>query len=68
MDLRVLRELADVVAKLLYMIFKKSWQSGKVTAGWKKGNISPIFKMIEKRTLEIPDLSTSPLVSGKIME
>jgi len=46
---RVLREMADGVAKSLSMIFERSWQSGSEVPGdWTKGNIVRIFKKSRK--------------------
>lgn len=42
--LRVLGELAGVVAELLSIIVEKSLQSGKVHIDWRKGSITPLKK------------------------
>ena len=45
---RVLRELADVFAKPLSVIFERSWRTGEVPEVWRKANVTPIFKKGKK--------------------
>ena len=60
---RVLRKLADAVAKPLSMIFERSRQSGEVPG--KRETLGPFLKKVERRTLGTTDMSASPLCLGR---
>jgi len=44
----VLRELADVIAEPLSIIFDRSWRTGEVPEDWRRANVTPVFKKGKK--------------------
>jgi len=54
---QVLRELADVIAKLLSIIFERRWRTGEVPEDWRKASVTPVFKRGKQ---EDPGWSASP--------
>lgn len=47
---QVLRELADIVVKPLLVIFDHSEGMGEMPKGWRKANVTPIFRKGRRTT------------------
>ncbi|KFR03735.1 RNA-directed DNA polymerase from mobile element jockey, partial [Opisthocomus hoazin] len=68
MHLQVLRELADVVAEPLSVIFERSWRTGEVPKDWRKANVTPIFKKGKKENPGYYRPVSLTSIPGKMME
>ena len=65
---RVLRDLADVAAKPLSIIFLQFWLTRDVPMDWKLANVMPIFKKGQKNDPGSYRPISLTSVLGKVME
>ncbi|GAB0206514.1 hypothetical protein GRJ2_003117000 [Grus japonensis] len=65
---RVLRELAEVLTKLLSIIYQQSWLTGEVPVDWRLANVMPIYKKGRKEDLGNYGPVSLTSVPGKVME
>ncbi|KFV80921.1 RNA-directed DNA polymerase from mobile element jockey, partial [Struthio camelus australis] len=65
---RVLRELADVIARPLSILLERSWRSGEVPEAWKKANVTPVFQKGKKEEPGNYRPVSLTSIPGKLME
>ena len=65
---RVLRELVNVIAELLSIIFERSWRTGEVPEDWRKANVTPVFKKGKKEDPGNYRPVSLTSIPGKVME
>ncbi|KAI8493802.1 hypothetical protein Bbelb_281490 [Branchiostoma belcheri] len=65
---RVLKEMAEVLATPLQIIFTKSLEEGKLPREWKIGHITPIFKKGSKKSPSNYRPVSLTSVTGKVLE
>ncbi|KFP47515.1 hypothetical protein N323_13094, partial [Cathartes aura] len=65
---RVLKELADVIAGPLSMVFQRSWESGEVPVDWKLAKVVSIFNKVKKEDPGNDRFVSLTSVPSKIME
>ncbi|KAK4818467.1 hypothetical protein QYF61_014169 [Mycteria americana] len=65
---RVLRQLAEELAKPLSIIYQQSWLTGEVPDDWRLANVTPIHKKSQKEDLGTYRPVSPTSVPGKTME
>ncbi|GAB0178736.1 mitochondrial enolase superfamily member 1 [Grus japonensis] len=66
--LRVLKELAEELAKPLSIIYQQSWLTGEVPDDWRLANVTPIYKKGQKEDPGSYRPVSLTSIPGKIME